>query len=382
MRRGATDNRLSTRFDDLAREPWGDWQDWAHAHEDRPPLRITVTIERPRSVLTRNDSPDIPFDRSFNAYRGCEHGCIYCFARPTHAFHGLSPGLDFESRLFAKPDGPALLRAAFARPAYRPAVLAMGTNTDPYQPVEARFRITRAVLELCLETGHPVSVTTKSDRVLRDLDLLRPLAARGLVLVMVSLTTLDPALARAMEPRAAAPHRRLAAIRGLAGAGVPVAVSASPMIPALNDHELEALLAAAAAAGARHATALALRLPHEVAPLFEAWLAAHRPDARAHVLSAIRGMRGGRLNDPRFGSRMRGEGAWAELLARRLAVARARLGLDGPMPKLRTDLFRRPGVRRPGDAAAVGTRLRAKQAGCKEDGGARPGADPRQPSLF
>ena len=352
MRRGATLNSLSARFDDKAREADGDWRDWAAAHEDVPPLRTTVVIERPKSALTRNDSPDIPFEQSFNAYRGCEHGCIYCFARPTHAFHGLSPGLDFESRLFAKPDGPALLRAAFAHASYRPKVLAMGTNTDPYQPIEARFRITRAVLALCLETRHPVAITTKSDRVLRDLDLLAPLARAGLVLVMVSLTTLDPSLARAMEPRAAAPHRRLAAIAALAGAGVPVAVSASPMIPALNDHALEAILAAAAKAGARHATAQPVRLPHEVAPLFEAWLEEHRPQARAHVLSAIRAMRGGRLNDPAFGSRMRGEGAWAALLARRLALAKARLGLEAAMPALRTDRFEKPA------------------------------ADPRQPRLF
>jgi DNA repair photolyase len=352
MRRGATSNSLSTRFDDPGREADGDWLDWAQAHDDPPPLRTTVAIERPKSVLTRNDSPDIPFDRSFNAYRGCEHGCIYCFARPTHAFHGLSPGLDFETRLFAKPGGPALLRAAFARPSYRPEVLAMGTNTDPYQPIEARFRITRAVLDLCRETGHPVAITTKSDRVLRDLDLLRGLAERGLAFVMLSVTTLDPALARALEPRAAAPHRRIAAIRALAMAGVPVAVSASPMIPALNDHELERILEAAAGAGARHATAMPVRLPHEVAPLFEAWLNMHVPDRMARVLSAIRAMRGGRLNDPRFGSRLTGEGEWARLLAHRLARARQRLGLDHGRPTLRTDLFQRPA------------------------------ADPRQPSLF
>jgi len=341
-RRGAPDNRLSARFDDPGREADGDWLDQVAALDDPPPLRTAVTLETPRRALTRNDSPDIPFDRSFNAYRGCEHGCIYCFARPTHAYHNLSPGLDFETRLFAKPTGPALLRAEFARASYRPAVLAMGTNTDPYQPIEGRFRITRAVLELCLETGHPVAITTKSDRILKDLDLIAPLAAQGLFAAMLSVTTLDPALARAMEPRAAAPHRRLAAIAGLAAARVPVLVSASPMIPALNDHELEAILAKAAQAGAVGAHAMPVRLPHEVAPLFEAWLRAHRPDRAAHVLNAIRAMRGGRLNDPSFGSRMRGGGEWGRLLEQRLAMARRRLGLTEPRPALRTDLFVKP----------------------------------------
>ncbi|MFN7174434.1 MAG: PA0069 family radical SAM protein, partial [Thermaurantiacus tibetensis] len=317
-RRGATENPVSTRFDDLAREADGDFRDWLQASGEGRPLRTEVTVERPRTAMTRNDSPDIPFEASFNAYRGCEHGCIYCFARPTHAWHGLSPGLDFESRLFAKPDGPALLREAFAKPGYRPSPLALGTNTDPYQPIEARFRITRAVLELCLEARHPVSVTTKSARVLDDLALLAALAKDGLAAVMVSVTTLDPALARAMEPRAAAPHRRLAAIRALAGAGVPVAVSASPMIPGLNDHELEAIVAAAAEAGASAAAAMPIRLPHEVAPLFAAWLRHHRPDRAERVLNGIRAMRGGRLNDPRFGHRQRGEGPWAALLAARL----------------------------------------------------------------
>jgi DNA repair photolyase len=341
-RRGATGNPISFRFADPAREADGDFKDWLAACGEDRVLRTEVLIETPKSALTRNESPDIPFDRSFNAYRGCEHGCIYCFARPTHAFHGLSPGLDFESRLFAKPDGPRLLRAAFAKPGYRPAVLAMGTNTDPYQPIEARFRITRAVLDLCRETGHPVSITTKSDRVLKDLDLLSGLASRGLVRVMLSVTTLDADLARAMEPRAAAPHRRLAAVRALAGAGVPVSVSASPMIPALNDHELDTIVAAAAGAGADHVTAIALRLPYEVGPLFEAWLNHHRPDRASRVLNAIRAMRGGRLNDPRFGNRMRGQGEWAQLLAARLAAARRRHGLDAPLQPLATHLFRKP----------------------------------------
>jgi DNA repair photolyase len=340
--RGATANTRSTRFDDLAAEADGDWRDWADAHEELPPLRTTVTIEHPRTALTRNRSPDIPFDRSFNAYRGCEHGCIYCFARPTHAFHGLSPGLDFETRLFAKPSGPALLRAEFAKKGYRPEVLAMGTNTDPYQPIETRFGITRQVLALCLETRHPVSITTKSDRVCRDLDLLAPLAGLGLVAVMVSITTLDPALARAMEPRASAPHRRLGAIRALAQAGVPAWVSASPMIPGLNDHELEAILEAAAKAGASGAFCIPLRLPHEVAPLFTDWLTHHHPDRAGKVLNMIRSLRGGRLNSPDVHDRMRGQGPWAKLLAKRFSTAKRRYGLDAPRMALRTDLFMHP----------------------------------------
>ena len=341
-RHGAPSNALSTRFDDRAREADGDWRDWADAHEDLPPLRVTVAHESPRNVLTRNDSPDIPFDRSFNAYRGCEHGCIYCFARPTHAYHNLSPGLDFETRLFAKPTGPALLRAAFAKPGYAPEVLAMGTNTDPYQPIEARYGITRAVLELCLETRHPVSITTKSARVTRDIDLLAALARLELAVVMLSVTTLDPELARVMEPRASAPHRRIAAIKALADAGVPAFVSASPMIPGLNDHELEAILEAAAGAGAMGAFCQPVRLPHEVAPLFEEWLAVHRPDRAEKVLNGIRAMRDGKLNDPRFGERMRPKGEWGRLLRFRLGAAKRRYGLDGERLRLRTDLFVKP----------------------------------------
>jgi DNA repair photolyase len=344
-RRGATANDISPRFADPLREPDGDFRDWLRASLEEQPLRTEVTIERPKSVLTRNRSPDIPFDRSFNAYRGCEHGCIYCFARPTHAFHGLSPGLDFESRLFAKPDGPELLRRAFARPGYRPAPLAMGTNTDPYQPIEGRFRITRAILELCLETLHPVAITTKSARILDDLPLLAALAQKGLAMAMLSVTSLDRRLARLMEPRAAAPHRRIATIRALAGAGVPVAVSASPMIPALNDHELEAIVEQAAQAGATMASAIPLRLPHEVAALFEAWLRHHFPGRATHVLNGVRAMRGGRLNDPRFGARLKGEGEWARLLALRLERARRANGLSARSWSLRTDLFRHPAAR-------------------------------------
>lgn len=340
--RGATHNGLSGRFGLAERQDDGDWLDWAEAADELPPLRTRVTVEQPKAALTRNDSPDIPFVQSFNAYRGCEHGCIYCFARPSHAYHDLSPGLDFETRLFAKPSGPDLLRQEFARPGYRPQVLAMGTNTDPYQPIERQWQITRRVLQLCLEVRHPLAITTKSATVLRDLDLLSELARLGLAMVMLSVTTLDAELARAMEPRAAAPHRRLATIRALRQAGVPAFVSASPMIPALNDHELEAILAAAAEAGAMGAFAQMVRLPHEVAPLFEAWLETNRPERASHVLSAIRAARGGKLNSANFFERMRPTGEWGRLLAQRLHIARLRYGLTERAPPLRLDLFRRP----------------------------------------
>ncbi|MCG2842225.1 PA0069 family radical SAM protein [Sandaracinobacter sp. RS1-74] len=340
--RAAPGNELSGRFGLPSRQADGDWLDWAEGADELPPLRTTVTVERPRKAMTRNESPDIPFDRSFNAYRGCEHGCIYCFARPTHAWHDLSPGLDFETKLFAKPTGPALLRAEFARAGYRPAVLAMGTNTDPYQPIEREWRITRAVLDLCLETRHPVSVTTKSDRVLMDLDRLAALAGLQLAMAMVSVTTLERKLARSMEPRAAAPHRRLEAIRRLSAAGVPTFVSVSPIIPALTDHELEAILAAAAEAGAWGAFCQPVRLPLEVAPLFERWLHLHAPDRAARVLGAIRAMRGGKLNRAGWFERMQPQGEWGRLLRMRLRMATRRLGLDRPPPELRLDLFAPP----------------------------------------
>ena len=344
--RGAPNNVPSTRFDDPARAADGDWLDDRETVDDGPPpLRTTVTRETPRTIISRNTSPDIPFDRSVNAYRGCEHGCIYCFARPTHAYLGLSPGLDFESKLVAKPTAPTLLRAELSKRGYAPAVLAMGTNTDPYQPIEATHRITRACLEVLRDFRHPVSITTKSDRVVADLDLLGELAADGLVAVVISVTSLDRAVARTLEPRAATPARRLAAIRALSDAGVPVWVSVSPIVPAITDHEIEAILAAAAAAGAIGAFARPVRLPLEVAPLFRGWLDAHYPDRADHVMSLIRGMRGGRDNDPDFGTRMKGIGPYADLLHRRAALAKARLGLDRPRAPLRTDLFAVPGAR-------------------------------------
>jgi DNA repair photolyase len=305
-------------------------------------LRTSVTIEHPRTIITRNISPDVGFDRSINPYRGCEHGCIYCFARPTHAYHDLSPGIDFESRLFAKPDAAALLRAELAKPGYQVRPIAMGTNTDPYQPIEREWRITRSVVEVLAETRHPLTITTKSDRVLHDLDILVPMAAEGLVSVAVSVTSLDPAIARTLEPRAPQPKRRLDAVRRLAEAKVPVAVSIAPVVPAITDHEIEHIVAAAAEAGATRAFFIPVRLPHEVAPLFRAWLEAHFPDRAGKVMNIIRSLRGGRDNDPNFFTRMAGSGPWADLLHTRFARACRAHGLNQTRSSLRTDLFRPP----------------------------------------
>jgi DNA repair photolyase len=341
--RGATLNRESARFNLPERLADGDWLDARESLDDGPPpLRTTVTIEKPKTIITRNASPDVPFDRSINAYRGCEHGCIYCFARPSHAYHDLSPGLDFETKLFAKPDAAALLRAELMKPGYSPRPIAMGTNTDPYQPIEAKWRITRAILEVLSACDHPVSITTKSDRVSRDIDLLGPMAAKGLTAVALSITSLDPKVARTVEPRAPHPEKRLAAVRKLADAGVPVFVSISPVIPAITDHEMEHLLERAAEAGARAAFFLPVRLPHEVAPLFRAWLDEHFPDRAAKVMSIIQQIRGGRDNDPRFFTRMEGQGPWADLLRTRFHRMCKKLGLNNDRWELRTDLFRPP----------------------------------------
>ncbi|MCW2369633.1 PA0069 family radical SAM protein [Sphingobium sp. B11D3D] len=339
--RGAPANEVSSRFHLPAREVDGDWLDARLADEEDqpPPLRTTVTLEQARTIITRNNSPDIGFEQSVNAYRGCEHGCIYCFARPSHARFDLSPGLDFESRLFAKPDAARLLRQELARRAYVVKTIAMGTNTDPYQPIDARYCITRACIEVLADCRHPLMITTKSNRVLRDLDLLGPMAAQGLVAVAISLTTLDAGLHRKLEPRAPSPASRLAAIRGLSQAGVPAHASLSPMIPAINDHEIEALVAAAAEAGAQSVSFIPVRLPFEVAPLFRDWLDAHYPDRAAKVMSLIQSMRGGRDNDPNFGTRMRGSGAYAELIGTRFRVAQARHGLGKGRLALRHDLF-------------------------------------------
>jgi len=309
---------------------------------DPPPLRTTVTVDTGRTVLTRNTSPDIPFDRSINAYRGCEHGCVYCYARPTHAWMGLSPGLDFETRLFAKPNAPELLRAALAGPGYKCAPIAMGTNTDPYQPIERDYRITRGLLKVLDDCAHPVTIVTKSALVLRDLDILSAMAKRNLVKVSLSITTLDRGLARRMEPRAATPVRRLEAIEGLAQAGVPTGVMAAPMIPALNDHEMESILEAAASAGASEAGYILLRLPLEIKTLFREWLEAHKPDKARHVLSLVRQTRGGALYKAKFGERMKGEGPYAALLKGRFDAAIRRLGLDERTIDLDTESFTPP----------------------------------------
>ena len=341
--RGATFNTQSARFSLPQRETDGDWLD-AVEDIDGPVTRTRtqVTVEHPRTIITRNNSPDIGFDQSINAYRGCEHGCIYCFARPTHAYHDLSPGLDFETRLFAKPDAADLLRAELSKKNYTVMPIALGTNTDPYQPIEKDWRITRSILELLAECRHPIFITTKSDRILRDIDLLAAMARDRLVSVAISVTTLDPAVARTLEPRAPHPLRRVDAIRRLAEAGVPVYASLSPIIPAITDHEIETIVARVAAAGAREVTYIPVRLPHEVAPLFRAWLDAHYPDRAARVMTIIRELRGGRDNDPNFGSRMRGQGVWADLIRTRFVKARKRAGLGAEGLTLRTDLFRPP----------------------------------------
>lgn len=341
--RGAQSAAVPRRFGLAARETDGDWLD-ARAQVDgpAPKLRTMVTEERPRTIITRNQSPDIPFDRSINAYRGCEHGCIYCYARPSHAYHDLSPGLDFETRLFAKPDAAKLLRAELARPGYRPAPIAMGTNTDPYQPIEARYRITRAVLEVCLEARHPVTITTKSARVLRDIDLLAELARLNLTAVSISVTSLDPKLSGLLEPRASAPAKRLDALRQLAEAGVPTHVSVAPVIPAITDAFIEAILEAAAGRGVRTASWIMLRLPHEVAPLFREWLDVHHPDRADKVMHTVQAMRGGKNNDPAFFTRMKPQGIWADVFRTRFRVACNRLGLNTEHPALDCSGFTAP----------------------------------------
>ncbi|TCZ64487.1 PA0069 family radical SAM protein [Roseicella aquatilis] len=326
--RGALSNP-AIRYESTAREAfddgWGTLADLA----DLPPLPTSLVRERARSALTYNDSPDIGFDRSLNPYRGCEHGCIYCYARPTHAYVGYSPGLDFETRLLFKPDLPALLERELSRPGYAPRPVALGANTDPYQPIERTLLITRQVLEVLERFGHPVTIVTKSAGVLRDLDILVRMARRNLAHVCLSVTTLDPALARRMEPRAASPHRRLETIQALAQAGVPAGVLAAPMIPGLNDAELERILAECARAGATRAGYVLLRLPLEIRPLFEEWVRAHVPDRAARVLALVRETRGGRAYDSRWGLRQTGTGVHADLLAQRFRTAAARLGLTG-----------------------------------------------------
>jgi DNA repair photolyase len=314
-------------------------------YQDEVPDNIPTTLDpdRAREVITTNDSPDIPFDQSINPYRGCSHACIYCYARPSHAYMGLSPGLDFETRLFYKQDAAQVLEEQLARPGYVCKSITLGANTDPYQPVERRMKVTRSILEVLTRTRHPVSVITKSALVLRDLDLLSDLARDGLTSVAVSVTTLDANLKRAMEPQTASPQARLRALATLAAAGVPTAVMVAPVIPALTDHELESILEAAAQAGVRQAGYVLLRLPYEIKDLFREWLAEHYPDRAAHVMSLIRDMRGGRDNDPRFGTRMRGTGPYALLLGNRFRLACQRLNLNAARrAELTTGLFSPP----------------------------------------
>ena len=310
--------------------------------EPLPVLRTSVSIERPRRVISYNRSPDLPFDRSINPYRGCEHGCIYCFARPSHAYLGLSPGLDFETQLIARPEAPDVLRCELSAPAYRPATIAIGTNTDPYQPIERDHGIMRACLEVLRDAGHPVAIVTKGALIERDLDILGDMATRGLVRVGISVTTLDAKLSRAMEPRAPTPARRLATIAALARAGVAVRVMASPVIPALTDPELESILEAGRDAGATHASWIMLRLPREVSPLVQEWLAVTFPDRAERIMNRLREMHGGREYDAAWHKRMRGEGPYAQMIARRFDIARRRLGLGNRAPDLRCDLFHPP----------------------------------------
>ena len=335
--RGAVSNAAG-RFEATTREGFDDgWEIEEHV----APLRREVLSESPRTIIARNTSPDLPFDRSVNAYRGCEHGCVYCFARPTHAYLGLSAGLDFETKLTVKPEAARLLRKAFDNPRYTPAPLALGTNTDPYQPLEKDHRITRSILEVLLEYRHPFSITTKSAMVVRDVDLLSKAAALGLVHVGMSITTLDHRLARLMEPRASTPQRRLWALEQLSQAGVPCMVMAAPMIPALTDHEMEAIISAAVRCGARQAQYIPLRMPFEIKDLFREWLDTHVPDRKARVLRYIRETHGGKDYDPQWGTRLRGTGPYAALMGARFEVIRKKLALERFTPQ-RCDLFKRP----------------------------------------
>jgi len=342
-RRGrGTLSNASGRYEPLARVAFDDgWQ----GLEDLPPFKTTVTADTTRKIITRNDSPDISFDRSINPYRGCEHGCVYCFARPTHAYLGLSPGLDFESKLFMKPNAPELLERELSAPGYVPKVIAIGTNTDPYQPIERRYKIMRRILEVLDSAGHPVGIVTKSALVLCDLDILARMAKRDLVKVALSVTTLDAKLARTMEPRAATPPRRLDTLRQLVKAGVPATAMVAPVIPALNDDEIERILEAVAAAGVRHAGYVLLRLPLEVRDLFREWLMTNFPDRYRHVFKLIRDMRGGKDYDSTFGQRQTGTGPIAWMIGRRFEVACEKLGFNAAKHKTTTEHFRPP---RPG----------------------------------
>jgi len=336
--RGAATN-VSGRFEILSRE---DFDDGWTRDEAPEPLATEVTWEKPKVIITRNQSPDIPFDRSINPYRGCEHGCFYCFARPTHAYLGLSAGLDFESRLFAKEGAAELLERELAAPKYAPATIALGTNTDPYQPIERRYRITRSLIETLRRARHPATIVTKSNLVLRDLDLLTDMARDGLVKVFLSVTTLDRALARKMEPRAPTPQKRLEAIEALNRAGVPAGVMVAPIIPAVNDAEIETILTRAYAAGAREGGYVVLRLPHELRDMFREWLQVHYPDRLKRTVSLMQSMREGKDYESQWGRRMAGSGPYAWMIGRRFEMAARRLGFSETKRTLRADLFRKP----------------------------------------
>lgn len=336
IRGRAAGSNPAVRYDSIISEAVDDgWQD----DTPLPTLRTTVTEEVPRRVISRNTSPDLSFDRSINPYRGCEHGCIYCFARPSHAYLGLSPGLDFETQLVARPTAPDVLTRELAKKTYVPKTIAIGTNTDPYQPIEKDRGIMREILKVLAAHNHPVAIVTKGTLITRDIDILAPMAALGLVRVGISVTTLDPKTSRLMEPRCPAPLARLRAIRQLADAGIPVRAMVSPVVPALTDHELEAILAACAEAGAVAASSIVLRLPQEVSVLFRDWIAQHFPDRAARVMARVRELHGGKDYDPAFGKRMTGQGQWAGLMQQRFKLTCRKLGLDRSLPALRSDLF-------------------------------------------
>lgn len=329
----------SGRYERISRHIFDDgWQ----TIDELPAFKREVQTENPRKIITPNTSPDISFDRSINPYRGCEHGCIYCYARPSHAYMGLSAGLDFEAKLFAKPGAARLLARELAKPDYVPKTIAMGTNTDPYQPIEKDWRITREILEVLEAANHPVGIVTKSALVIRDIDILSRMAAKGLAKVAISVTTLDRKLCRAMEPRAATPGLRLKAISELADAGIPVSVMVAPIIPALTDHEIERILDSARASGATEAGYILLRLPQEVGPIFRDWLLRNQPDRYRHVMNVLRSMRGGKDYDSQWGRRMRGNGPYAWQIGRRFEIAAKRLGLNMSRRRLDTNLFRAP----------------------------------------
>ncbi len=337
--RGAISNPTG-RFEVERKDGFDDG--WDTIEDALPPLRTELMAEKAKTIITFNQSPDISFDRSINPYRGCEHGCVYCFARPSHSYHGLSPGLDFESRLFYKPNAPELLRTELSKPNYKPRPIALGINTDAYQPIERKTELTRRLIEILAEHNHPVSFLTKSTLIQRDIDLIAPMAAKGLARVGVSITTLDRKLARLMEPRAATPSKRLETVTALSQAGIPVIIMNAPIIPALNAHEIESVLEAACEAGAHSAGYVMLRLPFELKDLFHEWLAQHYPDRSARIINHLRDMRGGKDYDARWFERGRGKGAYAELVAQRFQKALKRLNLVSSRKPLRTDLFRPP----------------------------------------